>query len=51
MWRLHVHSQGLEILMLIEENQGKKKDLDPLFYIKYFGQLIFNPPKTDMYLS
>jgi hypothetical protein len=34
--------QELEIFMLIRENQGKKKDLDHLFYIKVFGQLIFN---------
>jgi hypothetical protein len=50
--KCHVASpRSPEILISIEENQGKKKDLDPLFYIKCFGQLIFNPSKTDMYLS
>jgi hypothetical protein len=35
----------LEIFTLIKENHRKKKSLHPLFYIKDFGWLIFNPLK------
>jgi hypothetical protein len=44
MWCLQVRSQELEIPTLIK-NHRNKEDLDPLFYVNGFGQLIFNSLK------